>query len=269
MATKNKRKLTAASTTSEAVVNLYAAFKRYESPKTLLDVCTGCCMDGKLEKEMRRLPLASLNQNQFYEYNSSAKSEVQPANEIKYLIPRVFELLSKGDNLHHSTELYLDRVGRVPEGTFCEAERKALDDFAFVFFSEGLKQEFCGEKGLFQREDAFTILLMFEIGGFDISPLLNHWLQQNTNEGILNYAYSTLWHFWHDGGEIGMAFATHRPNYRATIKAWILAPENRQIFAKKIVDFVSESSPEFLRERINYCDPHEDVLNEVFQRIAY
>jgi hypothetical protein len=269
MAKKNKIKLETPSTVAEAVANLYTVFRRYEAPAGLLDVCTGCCMDEKLEKEMRRLPLASLYRKHFYEYNDSAKSEVQPAPEIKYFIPRMFELLSEGEDLHHSTELYLDRVGRVPEGAFSEDERKALDDFAFVFFSEGLKQSLNEEKGLFQRNDAFTILLMFEIGGFNIAPLLDHWVQQNASEATLNFAYSTLWHFWHDGEEIGMAFAGNRPDFRATMKAWITNAENRDAFAKKIVDLVSDSSPEFLQEKIGCRDTYEDALNEVFQRIAY
>lgn len=36
---------------------VYQAFSRYDAPHGLLDVCTACCMDAGLEREMRRLPL--------------------------------------------------------------------------------------------------------------------------------------------------------------------------------------------------------------------
>jgi hypothetical protein len=268
MATKSKDKFKTPTTVNEAVANLYAAFKSYEPPKMLLDVCTGCCMDEKLEKEMRKLPLASLYRNHFYQYNDSAKSAVQPADEIKYFIPRMFELLSKGEDLHHSMELYLDRVGRVPEGVFLNPEKKAIDEFALIFFTEGLKEMPFVDGGIFQRDDAFTTLLMFEIGGVDLTPLLAHWLQAETEIATLHFAYSTLWHFWHDGGEIGMAFASDRPKFRETMKAWIMNSETRQVFARGIINCVTHLSQDFLQEKVGCRDTHEDVLNEVFQYVV-
>jgi hypothetical protein len=269
---KKKNRLTkmpAPQTIKEAVTNLYAAFKRYEAPSQTLDVCLGCCVEPKIEREMRELPLESLYRHHFYRYNDSAKSEIQPASEIKYFIPRMLDLLSKGADLHHSMEIYLDRLGRVPEGTFSDTEKKALDDFALVFFAVGLEQMPFLEGGFFQRQDAFTVLLMFETGGFDISPLLEHWSQQNANEETLNYAYSTLWNFWDDDGVIGMAFASDRPKFREQMKTWILDSKNRQTFARKIDTCIANASEEFLLGTINNFDSHHDILNKVSQRIEY
>src|SRR5258706_349774 len=86
----------------------YQSFAGYRSPSVALDACVTCCMDADLEREMRRLPLRSLTEHHFYQYNDAAKSVVQPADEIKYLAPRMLELLAQGARLHHSTELYLD-----------------------------------------------------------------------------------------------------------------------------------------------------------------
>lgn len=268
MATKNKTELTKPATVADAVANLYPVFRRYEAPKTTLDVCLGCCMDEKLEKEMRKLPLAALYRNHFYQYNDSAKSEVQPANEVKYFIPRMLELLSQGIDLHHSTEIYLDRIGRMPEGSLSDTERKALDDFALAFFTEGLNQMPFIEGGCFQRDDAFTILLMFHIGGFDIDPLLDYWMQQNTGFATLHYAYATLWHFWQDGAEIGMAFANDRPAFRQKMKAWITKPNHRDAFAERILNSATQLSQEALQSTVGGCGTNEDVLNEVFQYVA-
>jgi hypothetical protein len=267
MATKNKEKLTTPKTVSEAVANLYAAFRGYESPKTLLDVCTGCCMDEKLEKEMRKLPLASLYRNHFYQYNDTAKSEVQPADEIKYFIPRLFELLSQNEELHHSVELYLDRVGRCPAGSFTDAERVALDNFALAFFADGLKETPGCASTRFMRENAFTILLMFDIGGIDIDPLLDNWIADDGIASTLQYAEASYWDFW-TRAQIGNAFASDRSGYQNKLKAWLLNSNHRKTFAQRILDCTGRLSAEALENRVTCHMTQEDVLNEVFQYVA-
>lgn len=117
-----------------ALASTYECFGRYRLPGGLLDVCTACCMDAALEREMHKLPLRALSERHFYQYNDSAKSDVQPADEILYLLPRMLELLAQGAQLHHSTELYLDRVGRCEPGAFSSRERQVLQDFALAHF---------------------------------------------------------------------------------------------------------------------------------------
>lgn len=48
---------------------VYQVLSRYDAPHGLLDVCTACCMNAGLEREMRHLPLRQLTQRHFYEYN--------------------------------------------------------------------------------------------------------------------------------------------------------------------------------------------------------
>jgi hypothetical protein len=266
MAKKNKN-LETPTTVNEAVANLYNAFRSYESPKTLLDVCTGCCMDEKLEKEMRKLPLASLYRNHFYQYNDSAKSAVQPADEIKYFIPRMFELLCEGVDLHHSTELYLDRVGRCPAESFTNAERSALDNFALAFFEDGLKEMPDCAAPRFMRENAFTILLMFDIGGIDIDPLLDCWIADKSVAATLQYAEASYWDFW-TGAQVGNAFASDRLTYKSKLKAWLLNSNHRKLFAQRIIDCMSQLSTEALENKVTCHMTQEDLLNEVFQYVA-
>lgn len=75
----------------------YRTFNKYTLPSTLLDVCTHCCMDEKLEAEMHRLPLRQIGRRHMYAYNDSAKSEVQPTPELRYLISRLLELVARGE----------------------------------------------------------------------------------------------------------------------------------------------------------------------------
>lgn len=97
-----------------------------------LDVCVACCVSKEVEvdKQMCEWPLKRLTANHFYEYNCSAKSEVQDAREIGYFLPRMLELLAEGADIHHSIELSLDRLGRCPPGSWTREEQAALSSYA-------------------------------------------------------------------------------------------------------------------------------------------
>src|SRR5476651_2034056 len=112
---------------SAAVAEAYRAFARHVAPAFPLDVCLACCCPVDVEQQLRQWPLARLTTGHFYEYNCSAKSEVQPAPEIGHLLPRMLELLAEGGEIHHSVELALDRLGRCPPQSWNESERAALD----------------------------------------------------------------------------------------------------------------------------------------------
>ncbi|MBS9778182.1 MAG: hypothetical protein KGV50_05395 [Gammaproteobacteria bacterium] len=58
-----------------------------------LDVCTACCVDSKIEEEMRTLPLRDLTAQHYCQYNESAKGDKQPVDKFKYLLPRMLELI--------------------------------------------------------------------------------------------------------------------------------------------------------------------------------
>lgn len=58
--------------------------------------------------------LRQLTTRHFYAYGDTAKSLVQPSSELRYLLPRLLELLAEGAELRHSTELILDRLGNCP-----------------------------------------------------------------------------------------------------------------------------------------------------------
>lgn len=204
-----------------AIAGLYHVFRGYRAPSTKLDVCLYCCMDAKLEAEMRTQPLRSLYRQHFYEYNTSAKSPAQPVDEVKYFIPRMCELLAEGIDIHHSIELYLNRVGRCPQDSFDAAERKALNAFALAFFTDGLRQPLYMDGGLFQRDDALSILLMFHLGGINIEPLLAHWERDAAREAAVHFAYIAYWDYWYEGGVVTNAFAEDQLEFRQKVEAWL------------------------------------------------
>ncbi|UXH77995.1 hypothetical protein [Roseateles amylovorans] len=242
------------------IADAYQAFRRFGPPQTPLDACTACCMDPALELQMRTLPLRALTREHFYEYNSAAKSEVQPAAEIQYLLPRLLELIAQGEEVHHSIELFFDRVGRCSEGTFDASQRAVLDRFALEHFANHLN---AGRERLL--EDPLSILLMFDIGGLDIRPLLAFWLDSGDLQSTVQYVDERYWHVSEDG-YVTNAFAEGRTWFQQKVRAWMMDPTNQRVFCDKLL------RPEFL-ELIDQQPawggvPFRTVVDVVFDKLT-
>lgn len=218
-----------------AVERLYTVFKGYEAPHGVLDVCTACCMNEELEREMRRLPLRKLTKEHFYQYNDSAKSAVQPADEIKYLVPRMLELLAAGEEIHHSTELALQRIGNCEAGAFTGQERAAIDAFAMAYFVELLSRHAWQMNGGAGGDEIFEVLLMFDMGGIALKPLLARWLDDDSPAATLHYISAGFYDFWHEEN-IGNAFAEKRPEFHVVMKVWLTDAKTRKVFAQRIMN---------------------------------
>lgn len=249
----------------------YKAFAQYQAPDYLLDVCTACCMSAKLEQEMRSLPLRQLTQRHFYEYNDSAKSQVQPAREIKYLAPRLLELLTEGARLHHSTELYLDRLGRCDPGSFSATEQAALQGFALAYFAQGLEQWPAASDSLFQGDNAFSILLMWAYARVPLEPLLQHWLDCESDASILNFVDACYWDYAWYANQMGNAFATDQVEYKRTMEGWLNKPATKARWAEKLMRLVdlgpiSSWLPEGAKDHQRY--PLPERISAVFDTMA-
>jgi hypothetical protein len=211
------------------IEDAYKVFGRYRTPSAPLDACTHCCMSAELERQMRELSLRKLTPLHFYEYNSAAKSEVQPAQEVLYFLPRMLELIAQGEEVHHSLELYLDRVGRCPPGSLEVTERAVLNRFALAYFANHLAVTRAQ-----LLEDPLAVLLMFHIGGLDVQPLLDYWLRCEDPQSTVQYVDASYWHFW-EGRKVSNAFAEGRTQFQKQVSDWMLEPANRMNFVDKLV----------------------------------
>jgi len=251
-----------------AVERLYFVFNGYRAPTYCLDVCLACCMDEVLEKEMRRLPLRRISAKHFYAYNDTAKSEVQPADELKYLLPRMLELLADGADLHHSRAIYLQRLGNCETGAFTVKEYEAIEAFALAYFADHLSRHRwqCGEGH--PGDLAFELLLMFDIGGIDVRPLLEHWLKDDSVAATLHYVNAGFYDFW-QAQCIKDAFAEDRPAFQAQMKTWLTDHSHRQTFARRILKLemnnLDQTPTCYYGSRIT----PQDMAETVFDLITY
>ena len=250
-----------------AVRRAYDVFGAYTPPTQPLDVCTLCCMDEELEREMRAVPLRKLKRLHFYEYSTGAKSvDGQPADEVKYLLPRLLELLAAGEETHHSIELALDRVGRCPADTFSAEEKAVLDAFMLACFDACLRGEWAAEEIWHELEDPLALLVMADYAGLALAPLLQHWTRHESPQSTIRFVESTYWGFW-PKHKTTNAFATNRPRLQAVFKDWMLAPATKAAFTTKLL------LPHFLDQveqtPSNTCAPFPVMVDAVFDHLTY
>jgi len=249
----------------DVVADACRTFGHHGAPPFPLDVCLACCVSVETERRLRSWPLARLTADHFYEYNCSAKSEVQPAREIGHLLPRMLELLANGEQIHHSIELSLDRLGRCPADGWREDERAILDRFALACFDCVLHDGLAEGEAVRLLDDPFSILLMFAIGGIDVDPLLGRWLDCDAAASTALFVEGTYWQFWRHR-EYENAFASRRPEFQGRIRAWLLAPEHRKRFAQKLMapDFQALAAT---RDCVG-CIPFSVMVDAVFDELV-
>lgn len=217
-----------------AVQRTYKVFGRHRAPAGPLNVCTGCCMPARLEAEMRQLPLAKLTALHFREYCEGAVGNLDQAAEVKYLLPRWLDLLAQGESLRLTIELALDRVGQCPRESFSTEELSALNEFMLAYFDCCLIGGFKGKPIASEADEPLSVLLMADYAGLDLQPLLSHWTRSDAMQGTLNFVRQAYLDFWPDLS-INTAFSSDRPQFRTTIKEWLLNPATKSAFLDKLM----------------------------------
>jgi len=247
------------------IADAYRVFGRHRAPTHQLNACTLCCMTEELEQEMRQLPLAKLTSKHFYEYNTAAKGPEQLADEVQYLLPRMLELMAEGEEVHHSIELALQRLGHCANGSFSKAEMDVLNRFALAYFHQTLTG---GRTSGVRRllEEPLSVLLMFHIGGVATEPLLNLWVAMDEPESTIQFVEATYWRFW-ENQDYDNPFATDQPAFKELLQRWISNPEHRHRFAEKLMtpDFQRLAEAQQRRGAVEFSSMVEAAFDQLTQ----
>ena len=183
---------------------------------------------------MRHRPLRDLTDLHFRAYNSAASSGEPAVAEVCYFLPRLLELMALGADLHFAFEATLRRLGACPADAFSAAQRHAIDTFARAHFGDFLSRHpwvdtqapDCWGSG----DNAFAVLLMWDIGGVDIRPLLDDWAQDGRPSACCHYVESGNADFW-ACRTLDNPFAEDRPVFRQRVSEWMLDRANQSRFA--------------------------------------
>jgi hypothetical protein len=240
-------------------------FSRHPAPPFPLGVCLACCMTPEIERELREWKPSALTAHHLYEYNTSAKPPSQSVPELGHFLPRMFELMVAGRDIHHSTELFLVRLGNCPADSWRADERAAIERFSIALFDVVLRGATLPDTAHPWTEDPLATLLMFDIGGVAIEPLLVAWLRCEHPASTIQYVESTYWHFWEDE-TYSNPFATDRPSFQRRLRDWLLDPECRRVFAAKLLhpDFQEAARMHVADGRV----PFPLVIEAVFDHLT-
>lgn len=119
---------------ARVVADAYEAFSPYKVSGSL-DVCRcNTCMDEATEKYLRTTPLRKISVGGLCEFTNSAHGEGR-LEEVKYFLPRYFDVMSQGDACSFLEGTYsLDRLRHWDWRIWPENEARVVELFAVTFY---------------------------------------------------------------------------------------------------------------------------------------
>ncbi|MBE9591603.1 hypothetical protein IM753_11625 [Moraxella sp. K127] len=250
----------------QKIIDEFYQVFNYPAPTEHLNVCScGGCIDDEIELQMRTLPLHELTKEHFYQYNTSAKDEVENPNELKYFLPRMVELFVQGKELHHSTELYFQRVGNCSKESFTPKEWVLWDKFANLYLDNLLKQ-YPYECFDFLSDNIFAILLMFNLTHIDIEPFLMRWRNADTSQAIAHYIHASWMDYWFDDDGFGedVGFFGYSDDFIPLLEHWLNHPEHKSYFAQQILLM----DKNVLDEIEYFADFYPDYIEKLLKKMS-
>lgn len=212
----------------EIVEKSYEVFAKYELGKTL-DVCSHCVSEQEINILLTK-PLREFSAKDIYSYYSSAQDYgEQEFYEMKHYLPRVLELLIQFEMPFHSLELSLNRFN-LQKNHFEGDELENLWQFSHEYFG------FCLEHyPIPNDEDIDAIIIMFGLAGFELSSILQKWLEKGDRNGLLHlndFFTNQVDYIPYKPFRLKNAFSTKEIN--AEIHNWFEKEETKSTFAKNI-----------------------------------
>lgn len=223
----------------DAVVDeCFSAFHMETHPRETLDVCTLCCARPELEDEIRRSKQRHLNVDQVYEYIGGARTVEEPPSQAwsQYFLPRIVEIYAHGRELPSADPHFglgmagLERLRALNWKTeLLPLQREALNRFAFAWLENRLAH-YPWEQ---PDKGPFTALVILINGDFDLQPLLNNWLNNDSPSATLNFIDSWNYEYF-CAGQVHNPFLSDTPAAVRQLHDWIRNSTVRATFRKRI-----------------------------------
>ncbi|WP_298416768.1 hypothetical protein [uncultured Kordia sp.] len=157
-----------------------------QNPLSTLDACLACCMTEIQSIRLMTETRENLTFKDIYEYNSTAKSgyTIETLHELKHFLPVMISLFLHEEEIHHSTELFFQRVKMVPEGSWNEVEIDFFERFATNYWMYCLTN-----KELPFNEDIGGIYLCLYNFPIDKNSLLQKWEDNFSPKNLSHLIY--------------------------------------------------------------------------------
>jgi hypothetical protein len=215
----------------------YQLFAAYQA-KPPLDICTaGCCIDPAEAALLARLPVKEIPVDLLRLYTNGAKSNSTPPAEVKHFLPRYLELIAQFDIPSHSVEIVLQQLSCLLTTDWKPEEQQLLTDFTHIFGAHCLSIY-----PLPKGETIDNFLIMFHLGGLNLSPLLHVWEGINGETALLHYRDLALLGFKHhkEMPTLQNDFATH--DLAHILHAWAFGTAAKAHFSVAIETAILENN---------------------------
>src|SRR5262245_7064972 len=221
-----------------AVANAYRVFAPYRLHGRM-EVCRcNCCVGPEQERLLMITPLTQISSALLAEHTNSAHSwSEQVADELRYFLPRYFDLLAADDvPCHLGIEICLARLANVPyRSDWPRPEAEAIDDFFVALLRARLDAPalFVGEGGLpaSHAEAGEDVLCMVAHAGGDLDPLLGVWNSVESRDAVLRLARMIGAADWLKGRLRNSSWYDAVPPHAIAamqqVIAWLLRPQTR------------------------------------------
>lgn len=227
----------------EIIAVAYWVFGNYK-PHKPLEVCTYCCMCEKNVASIYQLPVHELSREIIYDYLDAAQGETLAlSDEIRYFMPRIFELLAKGEHIRYDTAFVLDKC-HLQMGVWTTLEMAVIKRFSQLF----LKEKFSKTYDDFHHMEIFVYIEMFYLSGLDnTKELLTLILEFLDNDNLLINLCGEFYYFF--GADY---YHSSLPRLNECIYDWEHHFANRQLILQKLLTLTQSPIYHRLDEQKRY-----------------
>lgn len=176
------------------VKKAYSLFSVYRFGHTVAVHHGVCCLSNEDIQSLKATPIKAIDRRLVYEYLDAEEENdaYAVAYQIKFLLPKILELLVQGEYIHHSIECILKKCHFHLASAWNNQEIDFMNDFALCFFKAKIMSF-----DLNTKVDDY--LVMFHHGGLNIKPLLYEWFTLlNNPDALLNLLSVVYFNFEND-----------------------------------------------------------------------
>lgn len=231
----------------------YVVFENYR-PHKPLEVCTGCCVCEHNVELIYKTPVRELPALTIYDYVSAVEygDKIALSDEIRYFMPRIFELLAQGQELHIDFEYSLQKC-YLNLGVWTKLEISVFKQFAKLF----LKEQLCQYQDGCHYINIFRIIEMIYFSGLMevIDELLEILLKGLNNDvALINFCQEISY------GEYHSYYVSQE--LLDKINDWLNYPHQKHIISQKILALTEKPIYQTL------CDECKYYIETVFDALS-
>lgn len=217
-------------TLNQLISEAYILFSSYKMGKEFA-VCTYCCLPEKDQKILVSTTLKELPAPNIYQYLDAASDEsVLLIKQMRYLLPRILELLIANQNIRHSNEITLDKL-YCKNPIWQKKELAFLERFAEHYFDYVLNT---GIPNKSSKIELMEIIIMFDKAGLNVTNQLLSMLLENAHKtSVISEVVNIYTYDIKNNGEYSQAFADRALINKIT--HWLTSKTVKETFLQVIL----------------------------------